>query len=119
MTGQALLSAHESRDTRYVFHRRGLVTNDEMTIRIHTRDVSLQGLGVISPEPFRVGASCSISLNAVVGAQIVQLDFSCTAAYCILAGIQGFRIGLHIDDRVESHKLQLKKIIATYLMSAI
>jgi hypothetical protein len=118
MTMKAM-SAYEPRGTRYVFHRRGLLINGGRTIQIRTRDVSLQGLGVISPEPVTVGASCSINLNAVVGAQIVQLDFSCTVAYCILAGIHGFRIGLHIDDSLGLHRPQLQKIIDMCLMSAI
>jgi hypothetical protein len=116
MTAHALLTATiaERKDPRYIFRRRGLMTADTATtIQIKTVDVSARGFGVIAAEPIRVGKSCSMLLHAVVGERVIQLNFSCQTVYCILAGVDGFRIGLYIDDTVDAHKQQLQKIIAT------
>jgi hypothetical protein len=115
MSAHAMLAAQDSRrqEQRYVFRRRGLMTTDEATLQIRTVDVSAHGLAVMSPAPIKVGKLCSIVLDAVVGARIVQLQFSCKAIYCILAGTEGFRTSLYIDGNVGAHKQQLQKIIAT------
>ncbi len=114
MSAHAMLAAQDSRqEQRYVFRRRGLMSTDDVTTQIHTVDVSMQGMAVLGPVPIRVGKLCSIVLDAVVGARIVQLQFSCKAVYCILAGIEGFRTSLYIDGNVETNKQQLQKIIAT------
>jgi len=115
MTVHALPATQESqrKEQRYIFRRRGLMTTDEATLQIRTVDVSMQSLAVFSPVPVQSGTLCSIALDAVLGARIVQLQFSCKAVYCILAGTDGFRTGLYIDDKVESHQQQLQKIIAT------
>lgn len=115
MTVHALPATQESqrKEQRYIFRRRGLMTTDEATLQIRTVDVSMQSLAVFSPVPVQSGKLCSIALDAVLGARIVQLQFSCKAVYCILAGTDGFRTGLYIDDKVESHQQQLQKIIAT------
>ncbi len=101
MSTHAMLAEQDSRrqEQRYVFRRRGLMTTDETTLQIRTVDVSTHGLAVM--------------LDAVVGARVIQLQFSCKAVYCILAGIEGFRTSLYIDGNVEGHKQQLQKIIAT------
>jgi hypothetical protein len=115
MSAHAMLAAQDSRrqEQRYVFRRRGLMTTDEATLQIRTVDVSAHGLAVMSPAPIKTGKLCSIVLDAVVGARIVQLQFSCKAIYCILAGTEGFRTSLYIDGNVDAHKQQLQKIIAT------
>lgn len=117
MSAHAMLAAQDSRrqEQRYVFRRRGLMTTDEATMQIRTMDVSMQGLAVMSPAPIKAGKLCSVALDAVVGARIVQLQFSCKAMHCILAGTDGFRTSLYIDGNVEAHKQQLQKIIATCL----
>ncbi len=115
MSAHAMLAAQSSRrqEQRYVFRRRGLMTTDEATMQIRTVDVSSHGLAVMCPAPIKAGKMCSIVLDAVIGARIVQLQFSCKAVYCILAGIEGFRTSLYIDGNVEVHKQQLQNIIAT------
>ncbi|RBA23879.1 PilZ domain-containing protein [Herminiimonas fonticola] len=115
MSAHAMLAAQDSRrqEQRYVFRRRGLMTTDEATLQIRTVDVSAHGLAVMSPSPIKAGKLCSIMLDAVIGARIVQLHFSCKAIYCILAGTEGFRTSLYIDGNVDTHKQQLQKIIAT------
>lgn len=115
MSAHAMLAAQDSRrqEQRYVFRRRGLMTTDNATLQIRTVDVSMQSMAVMSPAPIKAGKMCSIVLDAVIGARIVQLQFSCKAIYCILAGTEGFRTSLYIDGNVEAHKQQLQKIIAT------
>ena len=76
-------------------------------------------MGVMSAIPIKVGASCAVVLDALLGARIVQLKFSCTAIYCTLVGTEGFRIGLYIDGSVEAHQQQLQRIIATCSTLAI
>ncbi len=117
MSAHAMLVAQNSRreEQRYVFRRRGLITTDGETIRIRTVDVSAHGLAVMSPSPIKAGKMCSVVLDAVVGARIVQLQFSGKAIYCILAGTEGFRTSFYIDGNVEAHKQQLQNIIATCL----
>lgn len=115
MSAHAMLAAQDSRrqEQRYVFRRRGLMTTDETTLQIRTVDVSMQSMAIMSPAPIKAGKICSIVLDAVIGARIVQLQFSCKAIYCILAGTEGFRTSLYIDGNVEANKQQLQKIIAT------
>ncbi len=115
MNTHAMLAAQDSgrREARYIFRRRGLMTTDETTMQIRTVDVSMQGLAVVGPAPVKAGKLCSIVLDAVLGAQIVQLKFSCKAVHCILAGIEGFRTSLYIDEKVAAHQQQLQNIIAT------
>lgn len=115
MSAHAMLAAQDSRrqEPRYVFRRRGLMTTDDATLQIRTIDVSEQSMAVMSSAPIKAGKACSIVLDAVVGARIVQMQFSCKAIYCILAGTEGFRTSLHIDGNIEAHKQQLQKIIAT------
>lgn len=115
MSAHAMLAAQDSRrkEQRYVFRRRGLMTTNEATLQIRTVDVSMQGMAVMSPAPIEEGSLCSVLLNVVVGARLVQLHFSCRTIYCILAGTEGFRTSLYIDGNVEAHKQQLQKIIAT------
>lgn len=98
---------------RFVFRRRGLMTRGGITTQIHTIDVSTQGMGVMVPEPVKVGEACAIVLDTLVGARIMQLKFSCKAVDCSLAGIDGFRTSLYIDGSVAAHQEQLQKIIAT------
>jgi len=115
MSAHAMLAAQNLRrkEQRYVFRRRGLMTTDEATLQIRTLDVSMLGMAVMSPAPIKEGSLCSVVLHVVVGARLVQLQFSCMAIYCILAGTEGFRTSLYIDGNVEAHKQQLQKIIAT------
>lgn len=115
MNAQAMPAAHDSGriEQRYVFRRRGLMTTDEATIQIRTVDVSMQSMAVMCPAPIKAGKMCSIVLDAVIGARIVQLQFSCKAIYSILTGTEGFRTSLYIDGNVEVHKQQLQQIIAT------
>lgn len=115
MKAHAMLAAQDSRrlEQRYVFRRRGLMTSDDVTLQIRTVDVSAHGLAVMSPSPIKAGKLCSILLDVVVGARIVELQFSCKAIDCILAGTEGFRTSLYIDANVDAHKQQLQKIIAT------
>lgn len=98
--------------SRYIFRRRGLMTVGTTTILIHTLDVSVQGMGVIGSLALRSGTSCVITLDVLLGARVVHLTFSCKVLHCILAGTEGFRSSLYIDDGVESHQQQLQKIIA-------
>lgn len=114
MSAHAMLTAQNPKRQaqRYVFRRRGLMTIDEMTIPIRTVDVSMQGLAVMSSVQIQAGKLCSIALHAVVGARIIQLQFSCKAMHCILAGTEGFRTSFYIDVNLEAHQQQLRKIIA-------
>jgi hypothetical protein len=115
MNTHVQLTQQESRrqERRYVFRRRGLMTTGRMTTPIHTLDVFAHGMGVMSAVPIKTGESCSVVLDALLGARVVQLKFSCTAVCCTLAGTEGFRTSLYIDGRVEAHQQQLQKIIAT------
>ncbi|MNR79840.1 hypothetical protein D3C72_105510 [compost metagenome] len=98
---------------RFVFRRRGLLKRGASSTQIHTIDVSTQGMGVMVPVPLKVGESCAIVLDALVGGRIMQLKFDCKAVDCTLAGIEGFRTSLYIDGSVEAHQQQLQKIIAS------
>lgn len=83
----------------------------DIVLPVRTLDVSIQGLGVVCTEPVNIGKSCAISVQTVLGDSVTQMEFSCTTVYCILSGVDGFRIGLFIDDKVSHHKQQLKRII--------
>jgi hypothetical protein len=96
---------------RHVFKRRGVIKADGSVVPIRTVDVSIQGLGIVCAHPVNIGQRCAITVQTVLGDSIASFDFSCTTVYCILSGIEGFRIGLFIDDKVDVHKQQLKRII--------
>lgn len=67
----------------------------------------------MATEPVEVGKRCSLIINGVIGEHVVQQTFLCETVYCILAGVDGFRIGLHIEDAsAAAQKPQLLKIIA-------
>lgn len=96
---------------RHIFQRRGVIRADGSVVPIRTVDVSVQGLGIVCAHPVNIGLPCAVTVQAVIGDSITSFDFSCTTVYCILSGIDGFRIGLFIDDKVDLHKKQLKRII--------
>lgn len=115
MTALALLKSTvvERKSPRYIFRRRAVMTADSTTIHVKTLDVSEHGFGVVAGEPVKIGKTCSLVLNGLVGEQIIQQTFSCEIVYCILAGVDGFRIGLNINNAVvDSPKQRLQKIIA-------
>lgn len=102
------------KDPRYIFRRRAVMTAGSTAIHVKTLDVSEHGFGVVAGEPVAIGRPCSLMLNGVVGERIVQQTFSCEIVYCILAGVDGFRIGLNINHAViDSPKQRLQKIIAS------
>lgn len=113
MTQELFTHVSERKHPRYIFKRRGTMRADADTMEIHTVDVSAQGFGILASRPLHIGRNCDILLPAVLGDGIVHLEFSCTTMYCILAGIHGFRIGLFVDDNVDIHKQQLKRILTT------
>lgn len=117
MNAHALVPDFEPRRKvqRFVFRRRGLMMRgaNNVSTQIHTIDVSTQGMGVMVPVPLKIGESCAIMLDALVGGHIMQLKFACKAVDCTLAGIEGFRTSLYIDGSVEAHQEQLQKIIAS------
>ncbi|MDO9420959.1 MAG: PilZ domain-containing protein [Herminiimonas sp.] len=116
MTALALLKSTiiERKSPRYIFRRRAVITTGPTAILVKTLDVSEQGFGVVAAEPVIIGRTCSLILNALVGDRIVQQTFSCEIVYCILSGVDGFRIGLSINDAtVDSPKQRLQKIIAS------
>jgi hypothetical protein len=114
MTAHALLNAGvvERKSPRYIFRRRGLMTAGSTTIQIKTLDVSEHGFGVLATEPVKIGKACSIILNNGIGENGAQQTFSCEIVYCILTGVHGFRIGLHLNTSSVELQKQLQKIIA-------
>lgn len=97
---------------RFILRRRAMITSGDITIQVKTLDVSAQGFGVIASEPVKIGKTCALIFDSVVDHRVVQQTFHCETVYCILAGVEGFRIGLHIDAAAHSQKQQLEKIIA-------
>ena len=116
MTALALFQSTvvERKSPRYIFRRRAVMTAGTATIHVRTLDVSEHGFGVVAGEPVKIGKTCSLVLNGLVGERIIQQTFSCEIIYCILAGVDGFRIGLNINNAVvDSPKQRLQKIIAS------
>lgn len=104
----------ERKSPRYIFRRRAVLTAGAATIHVRTLDVSENGFGVVAGEPVKIGSTCSLVLNGLVGERIIQQTFSCEIVYCILAGVDGFRIGLNINNAVvDSPKQRLRKIITS------
>jgi hypothetical protein len=114
MTAHALSTTRvvERKSPRYIFHRRGLMTAGSTTIQIKTLDVSAQGFGVMATEPVKIGKACSIILNNRIGENGAPQIFACEIVYCILTGVHGFRIGLHLNTPSVELQQQLQKIIA-------
>lgn len=112
MTALALLDSAfvERKYPRYIFRCRGAMAAGATTIHVRTLDISEQGFGVIANEPVKIGKTCSLVLNSVVGQGIIELTFSCNIVYCILTGVEGFRIGLQIPD-IDTQRQRLQKII--------
>ncbi|MFC7298686.1 PilZ domain-containing protein [Herminiimonas aquatilis] len=104
----------EHKSPRHIFRRRAVMTSDTVTLHVRTLDVSEHGFGVIAKEPVRVGKTCSLVLNALVGEHVIQQTFACEIVYCILTGVDGFRIGLNINNAaIDSSKQHLRKIISS------
>lgn len=89
------------------------MTAGATAIHVRTLDVSEHGFGVIAGEPVKIGKTCSLILNGLIGERITQQNFSCEVVYCILVGVEGFRIGLNINNAlIDTPKQRLRKIIA-------
>lgn len=115
MSALALLKSTiiDRKSPRYIFRRRAVMTAGTTTIHVRTLDVSEHGFGVVAAEPVNTGETCSLVLNGLIGEHIVQQTFSCEIIYCILSGVDGFRIGLSIHNTVDSPKQRLQQIIAS------
>lgn len=115
MTGN--MSLHTSEDgrtaQRLVFHRKGMMKVNEVTLPIHTVDVSEQGMGIMADKPIRIGFPCMLFFHTVVGGRIVPLNFTGIVTYCNLAGLKGFRIGIRVDERIDANKEQLGLILSS------
>lgn len=86
---------------------------NEATVPINTVDVSEQGMGILTDQSLPIGFPCMLFFQTVVGGRIVPLNFTGTVTYCNLAGLQGFRIGIRVDDKVGANKEQLGLIISS------
>lgn len=112
-----MTALREHAQSRFIFQRRAFVTTAITTMQVKTIDVSEKYFGVAAAEPLRIGQSCSIALNSVVGDRIIQQTFDCETIYCVLAGFDHFRIGLQMQNLSPDAKNQLSIIIANCVPS--
>lgn len=88
------LLANQRSAPRVVFHRKGhLIAADGNAIPIKTIDISASGCGLISPHPLDPKQICALNIFTLHNA-LPELAVKGLVAYCMLSGIQGYRVGL-------------------------
>jgi len=72
----------------------------------------MQGIGVHVDFSLPVGAVCVIEFNASYTPVPQLLRLEGHVAYCVLAGIDGFRIGFHVPQVDAATRKQLEHIMS-------
>lgn len=96
---------------RYVFCQRGVLQIEGRLIRIRTRDVSLDGFEIMTEDIVPTGQRCHLRFNTIVGDGIETMQFSCTSGYCILGGLDGYRVGLTIIEQNSASRKLLNALM--------
>lgn len=63
-------------------------------VRCRTLDISLGGLSMLVGEQLRVGQECTVGFEAPLNGKMVRVMGQGKVVYSILAGADGFRIGM-------------------------
>jgi hypothetical protein len=82
---------------RLVFRRPAVLHVDaQHAVTARTLDISMEGICIQADLSIPVNTNCAVEFNASYTATPVPLRLQGRVAYCVLAGVAGFRIGLHI-----------------------
>lgn len=81
-------------------------------VRCRTLDLSLGGLSLMLSEQLRVGQECTIGFEAPLDGKMVRVMGQAKVVYSILAGADGFRIGMQFTNMDAANS----KIVAQLMM---
>jgi hypothetical protein len=96
---------------RTVFHRRGyLRLTDGPVLPIKTIDISSSGLSLITQNPLPFKKHCSLKVSILHQGEPTELKLDGIVCYCILAGTEGFRVGIQYA-RLEPGSRQIVECI--------
>lgn len=109
------LLASQRATPNVVFQRRGKLTVLEhgWTIPVKTLDVSANGIGLLSPEPIRPTLSCALQVSTLHQGIAQDLSLKGMVAYCILSGLQGFRVGIQYTEVDPASKSFIARLISS------
>lgn len=99
---------------RVVYHRKGqLVTGPHQNVvPIKTIDISTIGVGALVPFPLPERQTCTLRITALDQDNAQELILKGAIAYCILSGIQGFRIGIQFAELDPVTRSRIERIIS-------
>lgn len=115
MTSHALLTSQQDlRKTPRILFRRSAVLrlNAEKIVDAKTVDISVEGICLLADISINAGAFCTVEFNASYTQEPIILRLRAQAAYCVLAGQDGFRLGFHFCDLDPQAKNYIQKILS-------
>lgn len=100
---------------RVVYHRKGqlVIGPHKNLVSIRTVDISAIGIGVLVPFPLPEQQTCTLRITALDQDDAQELVLKGRITYCILSGIQGFRIGVQFTDLDSVTQSRIERIIST------
>jgi c-di-GMP-binding flagellar brake protein YcgR len=113
LPGSELLNNNRT-DKRVVFHRKAqLALASGANLPVKTIDISPGGVGIICPHPIQERQSCSVKVDMIIP-DMPDLFLKGLSTYCILSGLQGFRVGIKFQDMEAAMTAQVKKLLAMF-----
>ncbi|HVL75122.1 MAG TPA: PilZ domain-containing protein [Noviherbaspirillum sp.] len=76
------------------------------------KDLSKDGISVVTSEPLAMDVKCTVALETVCGSEIVHLMAQAKVIYCILSGTEGFRAGLQFTQIDSANNAVLAQLLA-------
>lgn len=100
---------------RVVFHHRGklLILAQGFTFPIKTLDISASGIGLMSPDPIPANQTCTVEIMTLHQGQATDFTLKGTVAYCILAGTQGFRVGIQYTEVDPASQSVINRLVSS------
>jgi c-di-GMP-binding flagellar brake protein YcgR len=103
-------------EPRTVFHRKGeIIIADASPVPIKTVDISASGMGLIAADPLPPRQPCLLNVTTLHHGTPQVLQLEGVIAYCILSGIQGFRVGIQYKELDPSSRALISSILGTGL----
>lgn len=98
---------------RVVYHRKGklIIAPQNNVVPVKTIDISTTGIGALVPFPLPEQQTCTLRIHPLDEDKVPELILNGTIAYCILSGIQGFRIGIQLTELEPAARLRIERII--------
>lgn len=108
----SMLAPEHRTSPRKALRRSAIVTVAGQPDRVlSTRDVGLDGLGLVSPQPIAPGTRASVSFELPLGESAFVVTVSVRTVSSSYAGPDGFRVGARITGASEHDVALLSRFI--------